>query len=176
MKTKFNQSIFQVLWIGFIAGILSGVVKLGWEVMFPPRTPARDATNPPQTLLQTFGMPSDITHLTYQFSEHALPWVSFIIHYGFSIVIAIIYILIAGKYYKISLGYGALFGITIWIAFHLIIMPIMGVVPSPFAQPFAEHISELFGHIVWMMVIELVRRYFIYSNKLYSNLRYYDKN
>ena len=160
MKTKTNQSWIKLLWAGIIAGLLSGIVKLGWEVMFPPRTPVRDATNPPQQLLQLLGVPSDVTHLTYSFSEHALPWISFIIHYSFSVVIAIIYILLAKKYTKITLGYGALFGIIIWIAFHLIIMPIMQVVPSPFEQPFAEHISELFGHIVWMMVIEMVRRYF----------------
>ncbi|MDU5214001.1 MAG: DUF1440 domain-containing protein, partial [Staphylococcus epidermidis] len=29
-----------------------------------------------------------------------------------------------------------------------------------FNQPFSEHLSEFFGHIVWMMVIEMVRRYF----------------
>ena len=157
MKTKTNQSWIKLLWAGIIAGLLSGIVKLGWEVMFPPRTPVRDATNPPQQLLQLLGVPSDVTHLTYSFSEHALPWISFIIHYSFSVVIAIIYILLAKKYTKITLGYGALFGIIIWIAFHLIIMPIMQVVPSPFEQPFAEHISELFGHIVWMMVIDMVR-------------------
>ena len=160
MKTKTNQSWIKLLWAGIIAGLLSGIVKLGWEVMFPPRTPVRDATNPPQQLLQLLGVPSDVTHLTYSFSEHALPWIIFIVHYSFSAVIAIIYILLAKKYTKITLGYGALFGIIIWIAFHLIIMPIMQVVPSPFEQPFAEHISELFGHIVWMMVIEMVRRYF----------------
>ena len=47
-----NQSRFKLLIAGIIAGLLSGVVKLGWEVMFPPRTPSRDATNPPQQLLQ----------------------------------------------------------------------------------------------------------------------------
>ena len=143
-NTNKKQNWLKVLWVGILAGLLSGIVKLGWEVMFPPRTPARDATNPPQELLQILGIPSNVTHLTY----------------SFSIVIAIIYIILANKYSKITLGYGALFGIVIWIAFHLVIMPIMQVVPSPFEQPFTEHISELFGHVVWMMVIEMVRRYF----------------
>ena len=159
-NTNKKQNWLKVLWVGILAGLLSGIVKLGWEVMFPPRTPARDATNPPQELLQILGIPSNVTHLTDSFSEHALPFVSFIVHYSFSIVIAIIYIILANKYSKITLGYGALFGIIIWIAFHLVIMPIMQVVPSPFEQPFTEHISELFGHVVWMMVIEMVRRYF----------------
>ena len=160
MNHQKNQSRFKLLIAGIIAGLLSGVVKLGWEVMFPPRTPSRDATNPPQQLLQLLGIPSDITHLTYNFSEHALPWISFIVHYSFSIAIAIIYIYIAKKYTKITLGYGALFGIVIWIVFHLILMPMMHVVPNAFDQPFSEHLSEFFGHIVWMMVIEMVRRYF----------------
>jgi len=104
MNHQKNQSRFKLLIAGIIAGLLSGVVKLGWEVMFPPRTPSRDATNPPQQLLQLLGIPSDITHLTYNFSEHALPWISFIVHYSFSIAIAIIYIYIAKKYTKITLG------------------------------------------------------------------------
>jgi len=48
MNHQKNQSRFKLLIAGIIAGLLSGVVKLGWEVMFPPRTPSRDATNPPQ--------------------------------------------------------------------------------------------------------------------------------
>ena len=86
MKHQKNQSRFKLLIAGIIAGLLSGVVKLGWEVMFPPRTPSRDATNPPQQLLQLLGIPSNITHLTYNFSEHALPWISFIVHYSFCLL------------------------------------------------------------------------------------------
>ena len=53
-----NQSRFKLLIAGIIAGLLSGVVKLGWEVMFPPRTPSRDATNPPSTTLTITRIPS----------------------------------------------------------------------------------------------------------------------
>ncbi|MDU1218141.1 MAG: DUF1440 domain-containing protein, partial [Streptococcus sp.] len=35
MKHQKNQSRFKLLIAGIIAGLLSGVVKLGWEVMFP---------------------------------------------------------------------------------------------------------------------------------------------
>ena len=57
--------------------------KLGWEVMFPPRTPERNATNPPQELLQQLGFSSEFTHQTYTFSNMELPWVSFIVHFSF---------------------------------------------------------------------------------------------
>ena len=34
--------------VGIIGGFFSAIVKFGWEVPFPPRTPERNATNPPQ--------------------------------------------------------------------------------------------------------------------------------
>ncbi len=48
--TKRQMGIF--IYARNYGGLLSGIVKLGWEVMFPPRTPERNATNPPQELLQ----------------------------------------------------------------------------------------------------------------------------
>lgn len=32
--------------VGVLAGIFGGIVKFGWEVPFPPRTPERNATKP----------------------------------------------------------------------------------------------------------------------------------
>ncbi|MCD8899417.1 YagU family protein [Staphylococcus gallinarum] len=167
MKGKNKLSLIQIVYVALVGGVLSGIVKFGWEVMFPPRTPERNATNPPQELLQHFGFSSDFTHSTYQFSEQSMPWVSFIIHFSFAIAFALIYAILVNYSTKVAMGYGAVFGIIVWIAFHLIIMPLMGVVPNALQQPLHEHLSELFGHIVWMMVIEFVRRYFVYKNKAF---------
>lgn len=82
---------------GGVAGIVSGLVKLGWENVLPPRTPARDKTNPPQRLLEQFGVPSRLTHATYTYSEQQLPWVSYLIHFGFSTSFAVFYT-VAGRY------------------------------------------------------------------------------
>ncbi len=48
--------------------------------MFPPRTPERNATNPPQPL-QQLGFSKDDA-LTYTFSNMELPWV-LIVHFSF---------------------------------------------------------------------------------------------
>jgi len=48
--------------IGIAAGFISGMVKIGWEAILPPRSQARDETNPPQPLLQQMGVPRLITH------------------------------------------------------------------------------------------------------------------
>lgn len=145
--------------VGILGGIVSAIFKFGWEVPLPPRTPLRNATNPPQKLLEQLGFSDSFVHQTYTYNGNpGLPWVSFLIHFGFSIAFAIIYCVIAERFPQIKLWQGAAFGIAVWIAFHLIIMPAMGTVPAPWHQPFQEHFSELFGHIGWMWVIEVFRR------------------
>ncbi|WP_346845944.1 YagU family protein [uncultured Rothia sp.] len=143
---------------GLLGGILSAIVKFGWEVPLPPRTPERNATNPPQALLELFGMSPETTHATYTWLGNDLPYASFIIHFAFSIVFALTYCLIAEYWPKIKLWQGAAFGIVVYVAFHVVLMPAMGIVPAPWNQPFEEHFSEFFGHIVWLWTIEVVRR------------------
>ncbi|WP_057002422.1 YagU family protein [Agrilactobacillus composti] len=156
-STRRSVSLSTLLWAGIFGGLISGLVKLGWENILPTRTALRNLTNPPQMLLQQIGIPKHITHLTYTYSGAQMPWVSFIVHFGFSIAFAIIYCLLAQKYAKITIGQGMVFGLAVWVAFHLIIMPLMGTVPAIWNQPIEEHISEALGHMVWMWTIEVFR-------------------
>lgn len=144
--------------VGIITGIISAIVKFGWEIPFPPRTPERDLTNPPQQLLEQLGMSFDHSHTVYYFNGNPRPIISFLVHFSFSIVFAIIYCVAAEYYPKIKLWQGTLYGLIIYIAFHVILMPILGTVPAPWDQPFEEHFSELFGHMFWTWIIELTRR------------------
>ncbi|WP_304055427.1 DUF1440 domain-containing protein [Levilactobacillus namurensis] len=141
---------------GTAAGVVSGLVKLGWENVLPPRTEERDATNPPQTLLQQFGVPAKVTHATYHYSGHELPWVSYVIHFGFSTTFAVLYQILGEKIPAIKKDAGTWFGLAIWVAFHLGIMPAMGTVPSAKDQPEEEHVSEALGHVIWMVTNDLV--------------------
>ena len=144
---------------GVLGGIVSAIVKFGWEVPLPPRTPERNATNPPQELLQQLGIPESVTHLSYTYNgNEGLPWVSFIVHFAFSIGFAVLYCVLAERFPQIKLWQGAAFGIFVYVAFHVVLMPLMGTVPAPWNQPFGEHLSEFFGHIIWLWAIEVFRR------------------
>lgn len=158
--TRPVRQVGKALLAGVAGGILSGIVKLGWEVPFPPRTPERNETNPPQALLQKLGVPREITHLTYTFSGVQLPVVSFIMHFGFSLTFALIYCLGAEFFPGITFLQGAAFGVIVDIVFHVWLMPALKVVPPAKEQPWEEHASEFFGHIMWMWSIEMVRRAF----------------
>ena len=150
--------------VGLIGGVFSAIVKFGWEVPFPPRTPGlRSDTNPPQAMLEWFGMSPETSHAMVTFSNNPLPIYSFIVHFSFAIVFGLIYCIAAEYFPKIKLWQGAVFGIAVYVFAHVIFMPIMGWAPNPFpwiegAQTWSEHFSEFFGHIVWMWSIEIVRR------------------
>ena len=144
--------------VGVIAGLICAITKFGWEIPFPPRTPARDLVNPPQQLLQQLGFSSHFTHLTYSYGGNPRPYISFVIHFGFSIVFSVLYCVLAEFYPKIKLWQGAAYGLFLWFAFHVVLMPLMGTVPPPWQQPFTEHFSEITGHMFCFWVVELVRR------------------
>lgn len=155
---EFRRNVMLAILIGIIIGIIGGIVKFGWEVPFPPRTALRDATNPPQMLLQQMGFSYDFTHLTYTFSGHKLPIISFIVHFLFSIGAGVFYCIVAEYKPIIKLWEGTAYGIALWFIFHVVLMPLLGTVPAPWDQPFDEHFSEFFGHAFWMWVMELCRR------------------
>lgn len=141
----------KTLLVGTAAGVISGLVKLGWENILPPRTAERDKVNPPQTLLQQLGMPAKLTQATYTYSGQHLPWVSYLVHFGFSVSFATAYAALLEKKVKVlTLGEGIPFGLAVWVAFHLVIMPKMGTVPDAHHQPAEEHLSEGLGHAIWM--------------------------
>ena len=104
--------------VGLIAGIFSAIVKFGWEIPFPPRTPERDATNPPQALLEMLGMSPDTSHMTYSYLGNERPIMSFVVHFGFAIFFGILYCVVAEYWPQIKLWQGAAFGIPEDDGFH----------------------------------------------------------
>ena len=128
--------------VGVLGGFVAAIIKFGWEVPLPPRTPERKTT-----------------HASYTFNgNEGLPWMSFLVHFAFSIGFAVVYCVLAERFPQVKLWQGAAFGILVYAGFHVVFMPAIGIVPAPWNQPFAEHFSEFFGHIIWMWVIEVFRR------------------
>lgn len=58
-KASLKEIIIKSVWYGFIAGMISGMVKIGWENIFPPRTIARNLINPPQHMAMQLGIPKN---------------------------------------------------------------------------------------------------------------------
>lgn len=148
--------------LGIITGIIGGFAKWGWEVPFPPRDPnifwpigELSRVTPPKVFLDMLGLPSD---WTYVFSGVSQPLSVFIVHVSFSLVFALFYCIVSEYWPCIKIGQGMLFGFLCYIGAHVIVMPLIGLVPPLVQIPFDEQVSELFGHLWWLWIIEVARR------------------
>ena len=141
------------LWAGVVAGVLSALVKLGWEQLLPPRTP--DRMQPPVVMLDRLGVPTDAA--TFSWSGQSVNWSSLLVHVAFSVAAVVVYALVAEYLPGITVGRGAVFGLGVWVVFHLLVLPALGLTPPTGALPFDENVSEALGHVVWLVAAELVR-------------------
>ena len=132
----------------------------------PPRTIARNMTNPPQHLAEQIGIPSDIVHSFFYYSEdQKVFWFTLILHFSFAIGFSILFVFISQYWSKIGLWQGTLYGVALWVIWHIILMPALGTIPAPWNQPFDEHLSEFLGHIVWGWSIAATVYYIIAKDK-----------
>ncbi|MDO4881408.1 MAG: DUF1440 domain-containing protein [Capnocytophaga sp.] len=172
MTNASERNLPRALSIGAFIGLIGAFVKWGWEVPFPPRNPYEgfpyegmtgavmnngvlERVTPPQVFLEQLGLPYD---WTYTFSGIELPLSIFIVHILFSVVFGIIYC-VASEYFPIvRMWYGAVFAIISNVLAHIIVMPLIGLVPPLTEIPFDENLSEMLGHIFWVLVMELCRR------------------
>ena len=157
---------------GAFIGLIGAFVKWGWEVPFPPRNPhigfpyegmtgavvnngVLERVTPPQVFLEQLGIAHN---WTYTFSGVELPLSIFIVHILFSVVFGIFYCV--GSLYlpMIRMWYGAVFAAVSNVLAHVVVMPLIGLVPPLSEIPFDENLSEMLGHIFWVFVMEMVLR------------------
>jgi putative membrane protein len=153
-----RRRVVLAVFLGVVTGIIGGFIKLGWEVPFPPRTPERNITNPPQELAQQLGFSHHLTHATISFNGNEVMIFSLLLHFAFSIFFIGVYCVLAEKWPQIKLWQGVAYGLLIWFVWHVVLMPALGTIPAPWDQPVAEHASEISGHAAWLWVAELARR------------------
>ena len=145
-----SRSLAKAFGKGAFIGLIGAFVKWGWEVPFPPCDPnvgfpyegmtgavvhngVLQRVTPPQVFLEQLGLPHD---WTYTFSGVELPLSIFIVHILFSVVFAVVSNVLA----------------------HVVVMPLIGLVPPLSEIPFDENLSEMLGHIFWVFVMEMVLR------------------
>ncbi|MBO1198544.1 DUF1440 domain-containing protein [Staphylococcus simiae] len=146
----------KVIVTGIVGGFLGGAVKIGWEALFPPRTPKREEEPPPMTMLNQLHLPDSIKNATYHYNGNDIPLTVMGVHFGFSIANALFYAVLAEKYPKVTCLRGSIFGIVVNVAFHEYLLPMLKLTPKVKDLPKEERLSELFGHIVWMNTIDYV--------------------
>lgn len=151
MKILHKASTGAVL-AGMLAGAAGGFIgsfsKIGGEVVYPPRPDAK--ISPPALLAEKIvGHPLDpATQGT----------VSAAVHFTFGTLGGALYG-VAGEFAPIvRIGFGAGFGVVMQLMTHETLVPLAGLDQPPTEQPFRDHASELFTHILYGITVEGGRR------------------
>lgn len=146
--------------------MISDMGKIGWETSPPPRITARNAINPPQHMAQQLGFPDDVIFSTVYYNGQPVMPFTLLLHFSFAIVFSILFILLIQKWKQVGMAQGAVYGLIIWVAWHVILMPLFGTVPAPWDQPFEEHFSEILGHVAWAWSIAATAFFLIKHQKV----------
>ena len=142
----FKRDVLKAVLAGALGGLVGTWTKFGWDTFWPPRPAGR--LPEPQVLLSLFThQPSSIQ------ASHT---VSFI----FSICFGMLYGVSAEFLPYIAFADGLLFGFAIWLGAHELIMPLIGLTPPTWKLSANEQFAELFGHLVWGLVIGVFCRIF----------------
>lgn len=154
MSTKKSRHICLAIYIGIIAGIISALVKSGFEDLIPPRT--LETLPPPIVLLEKFGFYTN--DMTYHWMGYTINWGGNGIHILFSIIIGITYCILNEYFVKTKMLHGIIFGIGISIFAHGLIVPLLGLSGWLWTAGTEALISEFVGTAFWIWTIEAIRQ------------------
>ena len=129
---------FAILAAG-LGGLIGACFKFGWDAFWPPRVPGRIPQ--PEVLVSMF-----THHATSLNTSHLISFV-------FSILSGMAYGLVVEFLPIVSLGTGLAFGFAVWAGAHEVIMPWAGLTPPTWDLPANEQFAEMFGHLLWGLVI-----------------------
>lgn len=81
-----------------------------------------------------------------------------VLHYGYGASMGAVYGMAAEVLPEIAVGKGAVYGGMIWAAADEGVVPLLGLSKAPVEYPLPVHISALAAHVVYGLVLEVVRR------------------
>ena len=80
------------------------------------------------------------------------------VHYGFGAVVGTAYGAVAASVPRATVGSGAAFGAAVWLGAHVLVVPALGLAPSPLRQPATKEGLELVLHLLYGVTVEFCRR------------------
>ncbi|ELV08819.1 Inner membrane protein yagU [Wohlfahrtiimonas chitiniclastica SH04] len=159
LTKKNTRHIGLMLYIAVIAGIFSALVKSGFEGLIPPRTAA--TMPPPMVLLEKLGF--HVETMTYHWMGYAVNWGGNGVHILFSIVMAMIYCVMAEYLPRVKMLHGIVFGVGVSVLAHGLVVPLLGLSGWLWLAGSEALISEFVGTAFWIWSIEAIRQNMRYN-------------
>jgi len=156
------------IWRGVIAGLVGGVVAAG-AMSVVHRSLAgigaggRQQKPPPEQHQDedaTVKVADALSRIVRGrgLSEREKPAAGSAVHYGFGVAMGVTYAIVAATTRVATVGWGMGFGAAVWLGAHVIMVPALGLAPSPLRQPLPKEGLELGMHLLYGVTVHLVRR------------------
>ncbi|MDF7637572.1 DUF1440 domain-containing protein [Leuconostocaceae bacterium ESL0958] len=137
--------VINVVWVGFLAGLLAGLTKTGWSV-----TVGQSTTGVKERLLKELGVTVQPDRSDWQ---RFLP---VLLHYLFSIFFALFFIFWANFDGQITRGQGSLYGLLVFLCFEWVLYPLLRIQRPFWRRPILEQGLSLAGYLLWAVTVYLV--------------------
>lgn len=162
LSDKINLRI--IFWTTLLGGFVSSLVKSGTEANMPPRMAGE--ISPPAAHIDAWLGPFGINahSLDYVYQGITIPGAVMLYHWLFSFAFAFLYVLVSAFWPKVRYGFGAAYGLIITIVMHGFFIPALGFRHPAYLNGDKgwlwnlngyELWSEILGHIVWSVSIEI---------------------
>ena len=146
---------------GLVGGLLgAGVMSVGHALAMKlagsaPAPPASDADED-----STIKVAQQISTLVrgHPLAPDEKPIAGHLVHYGFGASMGLLYGGAAAVTPLVTAGMGAGFGAAVWLGAHAVVVPALGLAPSPLRQPPAKEALEFVLHIAYGLTLGLVHR------------------
>ncbi len=155
------------IWRGVLAGLVGGVIAAGAMSVvhrglarISPGTrqtpPSDQQPDEDATVKVADGIMGWLFHRPLP--EDLKPLAGNLVHYAFGAGVGAAYGGVAAVAPRVTTAVGLPFGVAVWLAAHVIMVPALGLAAPPTRQPAAKEGVEFLLHLVYGAVTELVRR------------------
>jgi putative membrane protein len=158
---KWGMKWIRQLAVGAVGG-LAGAAMMGYpyllvaKLMPKPVTQSEDATEEDATEKVADALATKLTGRKLDRPQRKVG--GQFVHFGFGAATGALYGLLASRFPKLRRGWGALWGIAVYAGAHSIVVPALGLAPSPLSSGLAREGPELAAHLFYGVVTESARR------------------
>lgn len=143
---------------GFLGGLLGAGVMSAAHTLAGTGQP--DASSPAQEEDATVKVGDTLSQVLRgrPLAEEEKSAAGSAVHYAFGAAMGAIYGIAAAVTPVATIGRGTGFGAAVWLGAHALVVPALGLAPSPLRQPLRKEGLELMLHLLYGVTVHLTRR------------------
>lgn len=154
-ETRTGQSLLQGGIAGFIATGPMSLFMLATQRFLPKR---QQYALPPEIITEEL---AHRTHVRWHINKKQVKAATVVSHFGYGAAMGMLYVLLEKKVSLPSPVKGVLFGLVVWVASYLGVLPLIGMSESGQREPGKRNLMMIAAHAIWGTTMGLVTEFFV---------------